>query len=66
MKRVSDLESIDSISALGGNLVVDLSGSQSVLVEAIAELDIADVPHLTTADQVVSLSQNSFDLRVLG
>jgi hypothetical protein len=50
VKGISNLEGIDSISMLGGNLVVDLSGSQSVLVEAIAELDVADVPHLTTAD----------------
>ena len=49
MKGVSDLECIDSISILGDNQVVDLPGSQSVLVEAIAELDVANIPHLATA-----------------
>lgn len=50
VKGVSDLEGIDSISMLGCNLVTYLPGSQSVLVETIAELDVADVSHLATTD----------------
>lgn len=66
VKRVSNLEGIDSISILGLDSLVDLSGSKSVVIESIIEFDFSDASQSLSSDQEISLSHDSFNFVVLG
>jgi hypothetical protein len=66
VKGISNLESIYSISIFGFDLSADLLRSESVLVEAIIEVDDGHATQGLSCNQEVSLSHNSFHLVVLG
>ncbi len=50
VKRVSKLESIDSISLSQFDLIIDLLGSVSVLIKLIIEHDLSYESHLGASD----------------
>ena len=66
MEWVADLEAIDGISLALLDLLVDLSWSESVLVEAIVELDAAEEVGALGRDQPVALLEDGRGLLVLG
>jgi len=63
---VADLEAIDSISTTGLNLFGDLTWGESILVEAIVELDLVEEASALRAHEPVSLSHDGLGLGVLG
>lgn len=65
MKRVSHLESINSISTFSFDLSAHLLRGHSVLVKAILLKDFSDAVKSLSSNEKVSLSHNSFNLVVL-
>lgn len=62
---VSHLESVHSISILGLDLVVDLLWGESVLVEAVLEVDLGHAAQALTRDQEVALGHDPLHFEVL-
>lgn len=65
VKRVSDLEGINSISILLLDLFINLGRGHSVMVKAIIEFDLVEESHLRSTHKEVSLSHDSLYLTVL-
>ena len=66
VERVSNLEAIHSISTTSSNLLNNLTGSVSVLVHTVVELDALEEASALSGDEPVALGHDGLGLGVLG